>query len=92
VQTGADTSKLQAEIESLRFDNATRDAKIEFLTLQNREWQQAMMGQSRYIGHLETNLMRLGGQADQAFLEAPVPERHMEPEIVNPDQRDLGVG
>lgn len=92
VRTGADTSKFEAEIESLRFDKAARDAKIEFLTQQNREWQQAMMGQSRYIGHLETKLVRLGGQADQAFLEAPVPERPIEPEIVNPDQQDLGVG
>ena len=88
----AGTSKMEAEIESLRFDKATRDAKIEFLTQQNREWQQAMMGQSRYIGHLETKLVRLGGQADQTFLEAPVPERPIEPEIVNPNQPDLGVG
>lgn len=91
-QTGADEAALRAENESLKFDKATRDAKIEFLTQQNKESQAALLGQSRYIGHLETQLLRSGGEADQAFLEAPVPDRPIEPEIVNPDQPGLGVG
>ena len=91
-QSGTDLAALRAENEILKFDKATRDAKIEFLSEQNSEWQQALLGQSRYIGHLETKLMRLGGEADQTFLAVPMAERPVEPEIVNPDQPDLGVG
>jgi len=48
-------------------------------------------GQSRYIGHLETNVLRLGGKTDQTFLVAPVPKPepsgHVEdePEMVTPE-------
>lgn len=55
-------------------------------------------GQSRYIGHLETNLVRLGVKPDQTFLEAPTPNSKREesepapqpefdePEIVQPQR------
>jgi len=65
-------------------------------------------GQSRYIGHLETNVLRLGGNTDQAFLAAPVPKsgvsegvrpeaKGVSPEIIqdnrpNPDQSNLYTG
>ena len=56
-------------------------------------------GQSRYIGHIETNLIKLGGKTDQAFLKAPVPKsaRPEEAEIISqaethPDQSNLYSG
>jgi len=65
-------------------------------------------GQSRYIGHLETNVLRLGGNTDQAFLAAPIPKpgvsegvrpeaKGVSPEIFqdripHPDQSNLYTG
>ena len=65
-------------------------------------------GQARYIGHLETNVLRLGGKTDQAFLAAPVPNSSVSedvtitaemetPEIIqndqpHPDQSNLYTG
>jgi len=65
-------------------------------------------GQARYIGHLETNVLRLGGKTDQAFLAAPVSNSALSedvgsqseiimPEIIqkdppHPDQASLRTG
>ncbi len=76
--------QLEAQVQSLRIDKAVRDKQIEFFTKQNEEGQISLLGQSRYIGHLETHVLRLGGQPDQAFLQAPVPQQP-----INHDQRPL---
>ena len=47
---------------------------MDFLSKQNEEGQRQLLSQSRYIGHLETKLLQLGGTPDQTFLEAPVPQ------------------
>ena len=65
--------ELETKVRSLEIDKAVRDKQIEFFTKQNEEGQTSLLSQSRYIGHLETQVMRLGGQPDQAFLQAPVP-------------------
>jgi len=74
--------ELETQVRSLEIDKAVRDKQIEFFTKQNEEGQTSLLSQSRYIGHLETQVMRLGGQPDQAFLQAPVP--HVP---INRDQR-----
>ena len=78
VRTGADPSEPEAEIaelesklRSLEIDKAVRDKQIEFLTKQNAEGHENLMSQSRYIGHLETRVLELGGRPDQTFLSAP---------------------
>ncbi|HGG03988.1 MAG TPA: hypothetical protein ENK28_00880 [Aliiroseovarius sp.] len=78
VRTGADSSEQTAEIaelesklRSLEIDKAVRDKQIEFLTKQNAEGHENLMSQSRYIGHLETRVLELGGRPDQTFLSAP---------------------
>ena len=83
---------LEASVRSLEVDKAVRDQHIDFLTRQNAEGQQGLLSQSRYIGHLETQLKQLGVTPDQRFLDAPVPKREeaLEPEVVNPDQQPLG--
>lgn len=76
--------ELETLVRSLEIDKAVRDKQIEFFTKQNEEGQTSLLSQSRYIGHLETQVMRLGGQPDQAFLQAPVP--HVP---INRDQRPV---
>jgi hypothetical protein len=77
--------ELDTKLRSLEIDKAVRDKQIEFFTKQNEEGQRSLLSQSRYIGHLETQVMRLGGQPDQTFLQAPVPQSP-----INHDQRPLG--
>lgn len=88
VQTGADQSEqvqtLQTKLQSLEIDKAVRDKQIEILTKQNAEGFENLLSQSRYIGHLETKMVQLGGKPDQTFLSAPVPGITSEPS--NPDQ------
>jgi len=76
--------ELETRLRSLEIDKAVRDKQIDFFTKQNEEGQRSLLSQSRYIGHLETQVMRLGGQPDQAFLQAPVPQSP-----INQDQRPL---
>ena len=77
VHTGADPSEqvrveaLESKLRSLEIDKAVRDKQIEFLTKQNAEGHENLLSQSRYIGHLETQVMQLGGRPDQTFLVAP---------------------
>jgi hypothetical protein len=66
--------ELEAQVRSLEIDKAIRDGRIEFITKQNEEGQTSLLSQSRYIGHLETKLLRLGGEPDQSFLQAPLPQ------------------
>jgi len=71
--------ELEIKLRSLEIDKAVRDKQIEFFTKQNEEGQQSLLGQSRYIGHLETQVRQLGGEPNQAFLKPPVPHDSTEP-------------
>ncbi len=83
-----DLRDLNAQIRSLEIDKAVRDRQIDFLTAQNEEGQKGLLSQSRYIGHLETQVMQLGGTPDQRFLQAPVPSNELS-QTVHPDQAPL---
>ena len=67
--------ELERQVRSLEIDKAVRDRHVDFLSKQNEEGQRQLLSQSRYIGHLETKLLQLGGTPDQTFLEAPVPQQ-----------------
>ena len=82
-------AELEREVRSLEIDKAVRDRHVEFLTEQNKEGQKNLLSQSRYIGHLETQVMQLGGRPDQQFLEAPVPS---ERETAQPFAEENEVG
>ena len=88
-QTSAEIELLRRELRSLEIDKAVRDRQIDFLTEQNAEGQKNLLSQSRYIGHLETQVFQLGGAPDQTFLKAPVPREGSEAEVVNPHQEPL---
>lgn len=88
VRTGADPSELQGKIQSLEIDKAVRDKQIEFLTKQNDEGHENLMSQSRYIGHLETQVMQLGGRPNQTFLNAPKAQPARAGEAPNPAQQN----
>jgi len=66
--------KLEDEILILKTDLKWRDKVISDQKQANETLLEEVKGQSRYIGHLETNLLQLGGKTDQTFLEAPVPK------------------
>jgi len=80
--------ELEAKLRSLEIDKAVRDKQIEFFTKQNEEGQQSLLSQSRYIGHLETQVLRLGGEPNQAFLKPPVPHDPVDP-VTNHNQPPL---
>ena len=89
--------ELETQVRSLEIDKAVRDKQVEFLSGQNEEGQQLLLSQSRYIGHLETKVLQLGGRPDQKFLNPPIPEDSAEAEMVeeeeplNPDQRPFDI-
>ena len=89
-QTSAEIEELRRELRSLEIDKAVRDRQIDFLTEQNAEGQKNLLSQSRYIGHLETQVLQLGGAPDQTFLKAPV--QNQAGDVRNPDQPHLDVG
>ncbi|WP_420860335.1 hypothetical protein [Algirhabdus cladophorae] len=80
--------ELEVKLRSLEIDKAVRDKQIEFFTKQNEEGQQSLLSQSRYIGHLETQVLRLGGEPNQAFLKPPVPHDPVDP-VTNHNQPPL---
>lgn len=82
-QDKAEMDELRTQLRSLEIDKAVRDRQIEFLSQQNEEGQKSLLSQSRYIGHLETQVHQLGGKPDQRFLEAPVAR---EPEPSHPEE------
>ncbi len=88
-QTSAEIEELRREVRSLEIDKAVRDRQIDFLTEQNAEGQKNLLSQSRYIGHLETQVLQLGGAPDQTFLKAPVQQDNEDAQIVNPHQEPL---
>ena len=73
-------AELETKVRSLEIDKAVRDKQVEYLTEQNATAQEQLLGQSRYIGHLETEVLRLDGEASQQFLEAPIPRSQESPE------------
>jgi len=89
-QARAEVEDLRRELRSLEIDKAVRDRQIDFLTEQNAEGQKNLLSQSRYIGHLETQVLQLGGAPDQTFLTAPV--QNQAGDVQNPHQPHLDVG
>jgi len=99
---------LEDQILLLKNDIKWRDQVLKDQKNANEILMDEVKGQSRYIGHLETNVLRLGGNTDQAFLAAPVPKSGVSgdaeseaqlvtPEIIpnerpHPDQSDLYTG
>ncbi|MBZ0130480.1 MAG: hypothetical protein K8F59_15355 [Rhodobacteraceae bacterium] len=83
--------ELERQVRSLEIDKAVRDRQIEFLSRQNEKGQDSLLGQSRYIGHLETELMRLGGRPDQRFLSPPMPDTSQDASISNPSSHTFKV-
>jgi len=106
--SGDKTRDLEDQVLILQTDLKWRDKVITDQKQANEILLDEVKGQSRYIGHLETNLLKLGGKTDQTFLKAPVPKSgHSEdfdmktelanPEIItkaetHPDQRNLYSG
>lgn len=93
-ENSAELDELRSQVRSLEIDKAVRDKQIEWLTKENEKGQDSLLSQSRYIGHLETQVHQLGGRPDQQYLNAPVPgqqatrnhgtdENHVEPEVVH---------
>lgn len=99
---------LEDQILLLTHDIKWRDQVLKEQKNANQILMDEVKGQSRYIGHLETNVLRLGGNTDQAFLAAPVPKSeasepaqdHVEmaaPQIIqndkpHPDQTNFYTG
>lgn len=93
--------ELENEVMTLKIDKGWRDKLLERQGEEIKLGQENLHAQARYIGHLESDLMRLGGKPDQTFLAAPTPNKErersepaVEPEIVpphrpHPDQGSL---
>ncbi|MEO1703622.1 MAG: hypothetical protein AAFR71_16375 [Pseudomonadota bacterium] len=89
-------AELEGKVRSLEIDKAVRDRHVEFLSKQNEEGRNELLGQSRYIGHLETQLHRLGGRPDHSFLKPPVAsesidQAHLAASMPDPRQQQLDV-
>lgn len=94
---------LESQIQTLTIDIRWRDQMLDKLNRDNERMFDSLQGQARYIGHLETDLLRLGGQPDQKFLSAPTArqddatkaDRVIEPETANrphPEQQNFMTG
>lgn len=80
-------SELESKVRSLEIDKAVRDKHVEFLSKQNDEGQKNLLSQSRYIGHLETQVLQLGGKPDAKFLQPPTAQSDPDFETPNPSQQ-----
>lgn len=67
-------SSLEEVIASLKIEVRFNEKMTEQFKKQYLKSQEALIAQSRYIGHIETQILKLGGTTDQAFLKAPVPK------------------
>ncbi len=89
VQSSADQSEqvrtLEQKLQSLEIDKTVRDQHISFLNRENEKGREDLLSQSRYIGHLETKVVQLGGTPDQTFLAAPTATSTTEP--ANPTKK-----
>ena len=99
---------LQDQVLLLKNDIKWRDQALKSQKNANLILMDEVKGQSRYIGHLETNVLPLGGKTDQAFLAAPVSKSGasedvnraadmvapeiIQPERPHPDQSNLYTG
>lgn len=99
--------ELESQNQSLQIDVAWRQKMLEKITAENEKGQESLHAQARYIGHLESDLLRLGGKPNEKFLSAPTPkadqqsdvepEPFVEPEIMqsqrpHPDQQTFYSG
>jgi hypothetical protein len=65
---------LKNQIRSLEIDKGVRDKQIAYLETENEKGRDALSGQSRYIGHLETLALQSGASPNAKFLSSPVPK------------------
>lgn len=88
----ATIKELESKVMALSIDVGWRDKLLEKYQRENEKGQETLHAQARYIGHLESDLMRLGGKPDQTFLAAPKPQEQaprqtaVEPEVVAPQR------
>lgn len=84
-------SEFEEKIASLKIDVAVNAKLAEEFKEQYLKGQKVLQAQSRYIGHVETQILKLGGSTDLTFLDAPVPKSRrsedieMTPEPINPE-------
>ena len=74
VSTEENASSLREEIASLKIEVRFNERMTEQFKKQYLKSQEALIAQSRYIGHIETQIYQLGESPDQAFLKSPVPK------------------
>lgn len=99
--------ELEHQNQLLKIDIAWREKMLEKVNNENEKGQESLHAQARYIGHLESDLLRLGGKPNEKFLSAPMPKTGEqfeetpapfdEPEIVqtqrpHPDQQTFYSG
>jgi len=72
--SGDNYPSLREEIASLKIEVKFNEKMTEQFKKLYLKGQEALIAQSRYIGHIETQIYQLGGSPDQAFLKAPVPK------------------
>lgn len=91
----AKIKELKSRVMTLSIDVGWRDKLLEKYQRENEKGQESLQAQARYIGHLESDLLRLGGKPDQTFLAAPLPQEpkadqappaEPEPEIIQPQR------
>lgn len=91
----AEIKELESRVMALSIDVGWRDKLLEKYQRENEKGQETLHAQARYIGHLESDLLRLGGKPDQTFLAAPTPHEpkvdqislaETEPEIIQPQR------
>lgn len=70
-KTRDEIRSLKNRVQALTVDVRWRDQMLDRMTRENEKMFDNLQGQARYIGHLETDLMRLGGAPDAQFLAAP---------------------
>ena len=62
---------LESKVMELSIDVRWRSQALDQLKSENERLLENLHGHARYIGHLEADLMQLGGHPDQQFLAAP---------------------
>lgn len=91
----AKIKELESKVMALSIDVGWRDKLLEKYQRENEMGQESLHAQARYIGHLESDLLRLGGKPDQTFLSAPKPQEpkaeqaptsEPQPEIIQPQR------
>jgi hypothetical protein len=78
--------ELESENMTLKIDKGWRDKLLERQGDEIKLGQENLLAQSRYIGHLESDLKQLGGKPDQTFLAAPTSNKGREEAAPAPQQ------